>query len=250
MNTYNKPLWSAASFYTIYFFIFISSIQSPAAAQGKKKIKVNPDSLMTVSKVMVFANAGKGYSMAEATQLPDFFGKASQVYVYKNQKVTMQRPPRTIDTIMDITNVSMSQLTGLVCDPQPLPTSIKYKEVYKNQIYGLPNVRRDESLALEPYLRTVEVECKWIFNKVNERYVPTVHFKVDVFGKNSTLLHTYNTTLLPNEVKTDHMQDVHGMSYDFVKGFTRSDLDEGIPGNIVVDVYVQALSKLFPAQMQ
>ena len=217
-------------------------------AQNSVNEAINPDSLMTVSKVMVYANAGKGYTMAEAMSLPDFFGKASQSYIYKNQKITMQRPPRTIDTIMDITNVSLAEITGLVCDPQPLPTSIKYKPVYKNQIFGLPNVRRDESLMLEPYLQTAEVDCKWVFNKVADRYVPTVTMRVDIFGKNSTLINTYTTELKPEEVKTNHMKSEHGMQFDFIRGFSKSDLEEGVPGNIIVDVYTQALIKLFPAK--
>jgi hypothetical protein len=228
----------------VYFFYSFSQVQAQKAAREA----INPDSLMTVSKVMVYANAGKGYTMAEAMNLPDFFGKSSQNYIYKNQKITMQRPPRTIDTIMDITNVILAEILGLVCDPQPLPSSIKYKPIYKNQIYGLPNVRREESLKLEPYLKTAEVDCKWVFNKVGDRYIPTISLKVDIYGKNSTHIKTFSTEMKPEEVKTDHMKSEHGMQFDFVKGFSKSDLEEGVPGNIVVDVYTQALLKLFPAK--
>lgn len=231
---------------TLIFLCNIDSI-GQKAKKRKKLPDINEDSLITLSKISVFATPGKGIPLAEVLTLPPFFAEATTEYYYTRLGLTSQLPPRTIDTLSVLSDNLVADYYGFYLEPQPLPSKLKYSDLYKNTLPGLPNLRRDESLWLEKYAKKVEIECKFVFTH-NElkNFVPTVHMKIEVFGKNNVLEDKKQLVLNPEEIAYANWQEDYEVSLDLKKGFSKQDLEFGLPGNIVLDIYTQALTRLLP----
>lgn len=235
-----------------FLFLFFLSLTwfTPTFAQ-KKKAKESGENQkrIGIARIQIFASPVKGTSIAEVAKMPVFFGSKSDEYKYKKRKVVDQLPPTVGDTIRDITSDSLA-----VFLKRDLYTMSGYGDKggntlkKGNQIHDLPTENPQKMAVDTVFHEAIDIACYWTFAHSPldpSKYVPTILMKMEVYDQSGQAQPERSISLKPEEIKTSHFKEEYGVNYDFVKGISTKEIaDGGIVGNVVVDVYLQALNKL------
>lgn len=234
-----------------FLLLFLSLMGSDLVWAQKKKAKESGENQrrIGIARIQIFASAAKGTPVAEVAKMPVFFGNQSDEYRYKKKKFLDQQPPTVGDTIRDITSDSLA-----VFLKRDLYTMSGYDDKggnslrKGNQIHDLPTENPQKMAVDTIFHEAIDIACYWTFTHSPsdpERYVPTILMKMEIYDLSGQAQPEKSITLLPNEIKTSHFKNEYGVSYDFVKGISPKEIEDGgIMGNVVVDVYLQALNKL------
>lgn len=239
MNFINKAI--------LVFCIFLASASTLLAQ--KKQANLISQKRIGIARIQIFASPPKGTPIAEATRMPVFFGAKSEVYKYKKRTLLEQFPPTVGDSIRDLTSDSLA-----VYFKRDLYTMSGYGDKggnsreKRNTIHNLPTENPQKMAVDTIFHEAIDIACYWSFahSKVEpDKYIPTISLKMEIYDLSGQAQPEKQITLLPNEIVTSHFSKEYGVTYDFVKGVSPKDIqDGGIIGNVVVDVYLQALNKL------
>lgn len=203
-----------------------------------------------IARIQVNASPGWKVSLADIANnnVPVFFAENSEVIKYRKQTLRDQFPPTTGDTIQELTSDSLA-----VYFKQDLWSMSGYDDKggssreKRNSIHDLPTENPLKLVADTVFDEAVDIFCHWVFQKSDDgRFViPTIQMKMELYDRSGNPNNEKKITLLPSEIKTSHWKDAYGVSYDLVKGIPFDEIAQGgIMGNIVTDVYLQALNKL------
>lgn len=233
----------------LFSFVLWVFIYSSANAQKRRDGQSENQKRIGIARIQIFASPVKGTPIAEVSKMPLFFGEQSDVYKYKKRKVVDQMPPSVGDSIRDLTSDSLA-----VFLKRDLYTMSGYGDkggnsiAKRNMIHNLPTENPQKMAVDTVFHEAIDIACHWTFaHSPNEpeKYIPTIQMKMEFYDLSGQAQPEKSITLLPGEIKTSHFKDEYGVTYDFVKGITTKEIaDGGIVGNVVVDVYLQALNKL------
>jgi hypothetical protein len=242
-------------FLCLVLLILISTSGFDLLAQDKKvrKSAKQPRTEATeirtgIARIQIFASPAKGTGIAEIARMPLFFGPKSDLITYKKTGFSNNTPPTVGDSIKDLTSDSLA-----VFFKKDLYTMSGYGDVgtipkgKKNMIHDLPTENPQKIAVDSVFDESIDIGCYWTFIHNDEQtgYIPTVMIKMEVYDKTGQARPERSVTLLPSEVKTSHFKSNYGVDYNFIKGIKREDLEDGgIVGNVIADVYLQALNKL------
>lgn len=238
-------------FQAIFLFLVCSLLWSPIQAQKKKSdtAKAN-QKVIVIARIQVHASLAKGTPIAEVFNMPPFFGAKSEELTYRRRTFLDQLPPSTGDSIRDLTSDSMA-----VFLKQDLTTMSGYgdkggnSKEKRNFIHDLPT-ENPQKMAVDTLFNfdeAIDIGCYWTFvpDAGRTKYIPTVIMKLEIFDKSGQVKSEKSVTLSPSDIKTAHFKKNYKVEYDFVKGIPLKEIEEGgIIGNVVADVYLQALTKL------
>ena len=246
---------SIMKFQFFTFFVLSIFFVSQSFAQDTKKKKSVKEARSSVverrigvARIQIFASPAKGTPIAEISSLPLFFGPKSEEIVYKKRRASDQYPPTTGDTIRDLTSDSLA-----IYFNTDLYSMSGYGDVggksksKRNMIHDLPTENPQKMAVDTVFDEAIDIACYWTFahNADKSGYIPTVMMKMEVYDISGQARPEKTVTLNPEDIKTNHFKDQYGVSYDFVKGIKTKDIEDGgILGNVIADVYLQALNKL------
>lgn len=233
---------------TIFFFLFTLAGVHTGFSQKKRESSTNQKRI-GIARIQIFASPTKGTPIPEVAKMPLFFGEKSDQYKYKKRTFTDQMPPSVGDTIRDITSDSLA-----VFLKKDLYTMSGYGDKggnslkKRNAIHDLPTENPQKMAVDTVFHEAIDIACYWTFTHSTiepDRYIPTIIMKMEVYDISGQSQPEKTVTLLPGEIKTTHFQNEYGVNYDFIKGIKPAEIEDGgISGNVVVDVYLQALNKL------
>lgn len=247
-NTNSEEVMRINSF--LFIFILWCGVFSATLAQKRNDSKpTDGQKRIGIARIQIFASPVKGTPITEVSKMPLFFGEQSDVYKYKKRKVVDQMPPTVGDTIRDLTSDSIA-----VYLKRDLYTMSGYDDkggnslAKRNMIHDLPTENPQKMAVDTVFHEAIDISCHWTFahsTKEPDRYIPSIQIKMEIFDISGQAQPEKSASLQPSEIKTSHFKDEYGVEYDFVKGITPKEIaDGGIVGNVVVDVYLQALNKL------
>ena len=236
------------------FFLFLLSLLAvlpESQAQRKKKSEEAKAQKVTVlARIQVMASLPKGTPITEVFNSPPFFGAKSEEITYKFKVFTDQLPPTTGDSIRELTSDSL-----VLFLKQDLSEMSGYgdkggnSKEKRNHIHNLPT-ENPQKMAVDTAVNVdeaIDISCHWVFtpNEKKDRYVPSVQMKMEVYDDSGQSHSERSVALSPSEIKTSHFKKAYGVEYDFVKGIPLKEIEDGgIVGNVVTDVYLQALTRL------
>ncbi len=233
------------------FFLGLSCfyVHAQKKAGSKKKAGNTEESAeqkrIGIARIQIFASAARGISIGESAKLPSFFGDKSDFISYFKRK---GYPPTTGDTIRDFTADSLA-----IYFNQDLTTMSGYDDAgdsrprRKNYIHDLPTENAQKMAVDSIFDEAVDISCFWSFAHSSDKtsLIPTVQMKMDIFDRSGVAKSEKTVTLEPADIVTAHFKEKYGIEYDFVKGVKISEIaDGGILGNVIADVYLQALNKM------
>ena len=232
------------------FFAAVLWATSLTAGYAQKKTEAQArEKRIGIARIQIFASPAKGTPIAEVAKMPLFFGASSDEYRYKKRTILEQQPPTTGDTIRDITSDSLA-----VYLKRDLYTMSGYDDKggnsrdKRNAIHDLPTENPQKMAVDTIFDEAIDIACYWVFAQAPDnkaRYIPSILLKMEVYDRSGQAQPEKAITLPASEIKTKHFKEAYGVSYDFTKGITVDEIaDGGIAGNVVVDVYLQALNKL------
>lgn len=204
-----------------------------------------PERRIGISRIQIFASPA---SIADMATSPVFFGPKSEEITYKKRNLRDQLPPTTGDSIRDLTSDTLA-----IYFKTDLYSMTGYGDVggkargKRNFIHDLPTENPQKMAADTIFDDAIDIGCFWKFipNADKSAYIPTILMKMDVYDLSGQARSEISVTLLPADVKTSHFKEAYGIEYDFVMGIKVKDLEDGgVLGNVVADVYLQALNKL------
>jgi hypothetical protein len=234
--------------------IFLGFSCFSAFAQDNKGNKKNSETgeetagqkRIGIARIQVFASPGKGFQINEVLANPPlFFGEKSDNLIYYKRK---GYPPTTGDTIRDFTADSLAMYFK-----QDLTTMSGYDDAggnrsrRRNYIHDLPTENPQKMAVDSIFDESVDIGCFWSFSKSEDKnsLIPSVQMKMEIYDRMGQAKFEKSVMLNPSDIKTSHFKESYGVEYDFVKGVNISELsDGGILGNVIADVYLQALNKL------
>lgn len=117
----------------------------------------------------------------------------------------------------------------------------------KNAIHDLPSEDFRQYLADTLLDEAIDLSCVWYFseNKADNLFRPELQMKVSFFDVKGASRPPMEVFLKADEIQCEHFKEAFGYSYNFNKGISQKEIrDGGIAGNVVTDVYLQALKKL------
>jgi hypothetical protein len=235
----------------ISFVVLMVAILGNVNGQDKKALlEEKVMRRIGVARIQIFAAPGKGRSLADIANnnIPIFFGENSDFIKYRDQGLLNQAPPTTGDSIQELTSDSLA-----VYFKQDLWSMSGYddaggnKRGKRNMIHDLP-AENPQKLAVDSIFdEAIDIACHWTFSDTPDKtgYIVSVAMKMEIYDRSGQPQPERKITLEPQEIKTTHFKDAYGVSYDFVKGIPAKELEKGgILGNVIADVYLQALNKL------
>lgn len=238
-------------FQVVLLLLFCCLIGHGAEAQKKKKEEEKANQKVTVlARIQIHASLAKGTPIAEVFNMPVFFGARSEELTYRSRAVTDQLPPTTGDSIRELTSDSLALFLK-----QDLTEMSGYgdkggnSKEKRNAIHNLPT-ENPQKMAVDTTIKVdeaIDIACFWTFvpDEKKSKYVPTVLMKMEVYDKSGQAKSEKSVTLSSSDIKTSHFKKNYGVEYDFVKGIPIKDIEDGgIAGNVVTDVYLQALTRL------
>lgn len=231
----------------ILVLALVLSFSGLSHAQDESNKKT--DKRIGIARIQIFASPAKGTPIADIANLPLFFGSNSDFIVYqKKRKLRDQLPPTTGDSIREITSDSLA-----IYMKQSLYSMAGYGDAggnsrgKRNMIHDLPT-ENPQKVALDSIFdEAIDIGCFWTFAETPDKqgFIPSVMMKMEVYDKTGQVRPQKSITLAPSEIKTAHFKEAYGVEYDFVKGISIKVLEDGgIMGNVIADVYLQALNKL------
>jgi hypothetical protein len=217
---------------------------SPKTKGGNKESK-SFQKRIGIARIQIFASPSKNIPLSEINNLPLFFGEKSDNINYFKRK---GYPPTTGDSIRDFTADSLAIFYN-----QDLTTMSGYddaggnKKKRRNYIHDLPTENPQKMAVDSIFDESIDIACFWTFVQTPDKtaMIPSVSMKMEVYDRSGQAQPERSVSLAASEIKTSHFKDHYGIEYDFIKGIKVAELaDGGILGNVVADVYLQALNKL------
>lgn len=232
------------------FFAFVLSFGSGVYAQSGVEKSGAAVKRIGIARIQVHASPGWNVSLADIANnnVPIFFAANSEEIRYRKRTLRDQLPPTTGDTIQELTSDSLA-----VYFRQDLWSMSGYDDKggasreKRNSIHDLPTENPLKLVADSVFDEAVDISCHWVFQKSEDgkRLIPTIQMKMELFDRSGNTHPERKITLPASEIKTSHWKDAYGVSYDLVKGIPLEEIgNDGMVGNIVADVYLQALNKL------
>jgi hypothetical protein len=207
------------------------------------------DKRIGIARIQIFASPAKGTPIADIANLPLFFGSNSDFIVYhKKRKLRDQLPPTTGDSIREMTSDSLA-----IYLKQSLYSMAGYGDAggnsggKRNMIHDLPSENPQKVAVDSIFDEAIDIGCFWTFSETTDKkgFIPSVMMKMEIYDKTGRPRPEKRVMLEPSEIKTAHFKEAYGVEYDFMKGISISVLEEGgVMGNVIADVYLQALNKL------
>lgn len=245
-----SPLYFMIRFFNLSFLL--SGLLYSQIVLAQKKAEPDPKTnqkTLGIARIQIFASPAKGTSVVDVANMPLFFGAKSDELRYKNKKFLDQLPPSTGDSIRDLTSDSLA-----VFMKQDITTMSGYGDKggnskgKRNMIHDLPTENPQKMAVDGIFDEAIDIGCFWTFvatpNK--DKFIPTVMLKLEIYDKTGQAKSEKSITLSAADVSTKHFKKKYGVEYDFVKGIDKKDLEDGgIAGNVIADVYLQALTRLF-----
>jgi hypothetical protein len=231
------------------FLVFLLSISISVFGQVvKEQREARPEKRIGVARIQIFASPAKGTPIADIANLPLFFGSNSDYIKYHKKAFNSQLPPTTGDSIQEMTSDTLA-----VYFKQDMWSMSGYDDAggnsraKRNMIHDLPTENPQKLAVDSVFDEAIDIGCFWTFTETADKkaFVPTVMMKMEIYDRSGQARPEKSVTLLPHEIKTTHFRDSYGVDYDFVKGIQVKVLEDGgIMGNVIADVYLQALNKL------
>lgn len=228
----------------LVYFAFALSVS--AQTEGAKGTGV-PENRIGIARIQVFASP-KGTPISEVARLPLFFGASSEYIQYKRKNLRNQFPPTTGDTIREITSDSLA-----IFFKQDMYAFAGYDDAggntdaKRNMIHDLPT-ENPMKLAADSILdEAIDIGCFWTFTETpdRKRFIPSILMKMEIYDRKGHTRPEISVNLNPGDIRTAHFREKYGVDYDFVAGIPVETLREGgILGNVIADVYLQALNQL------
>jgi hypothetical protein len=235
----------------ISFVVLMVAILGNVAGQDKKAQSGDKaGNRIGVARIQIFAAPGKGRSLADIANnnVPVFFGENSDFIKYRAQGLLNQAPPTTGDSIQELTSDSLA-----VYFKRDLWSMSGYDDVggnsrgKRNMIHDLPT-ENPQKLAVDSIFdEAIDIACQWTFtdNADKTAYIVSVTMKMEIYDRSGQARPERKVTLEPQEIKTAHFKAAYNVDYDFAKGIPVKEVEKGgILGNVIADVYLQALNKL------
>ena len=230
-----------------FFLIFALSKNSNSQDKDDAKKSANAKRI-GIARIQIFASPAKGTPIADIANLPLFFGSNSDFIKYKKRSFNSQLPPTTGDTIREITSDIIA-----VYFQQDLWSMSGYGDAggnsrgKRNMIHDLPTENPQKVAVDSIFDEAIDIGCFWTFVETPDKmaFIPSILMKMEVYDRTGQARPEIVATLSPQEIQTKHFKDSYGVEYDFVKGIPLQVLEDGgIMGNVIADVYLQALNKL------
>jgi len=237
---------------TLLFILLLPFTVSTVSGQlFKLRKRVNEEDVerhIGIARIKVEAKPVKGTPIAEIANFPAFFGEKSDQLRYARQSIISKLPPSTGDSLREVTSDSMAvYLRQNLYDWDATGENRNSVRRKKNSIHDLPNEDYQKFLADSVLDEAIDISCYWYFieNKSEQTFQPEVHMKASFFDKVGASRPPIETTLSAQDLQTAHFKEAYGYALNLNKGISSKEIENGgIAGNIVADVYLQALKKL------
>lgn len=240
-------------FLSLFLFFGFSTIQISAqvrkTSKSNKKAQEEANSKrIGVARIQIFASPARHTAISDIANMPLFFGTSSDELKYKKTKLLRQLPPTVGDSIRDFTADSFA-----VFFKQDIYTMSGYDDAggnskgKRNMIHDLPTENPQKLAVDSVFDEAIDLGCYWTFALSDDKksYIPTILLKMEIYDRSGQARPEKAVTLEAKDIKTSHFKSEYGVSYDFVKGLKSAEIEDGgIVGNVVADVYLQALNKL------
>lgn len=237
--------------YLISFFLLLFIVSGSQAQLFRLRKKVNEEDVerrVGIARIKLEARPPKGTSIADIASFPEFFGERSGQIKYQKQSLIRKLPPTTGDSLREVTSDSLAlYLRQNLYDWDATGENRESVRKKKNNIHDLPNEDFQKYLSDSLLDEAIDIACLWYFSedKSSGLFRPEVQMKVSFFDKNGPSRPAMEAVLAASDMQCAHFYEAYGTGYDFSKGITSKEAGEGgIAGNVVVDVYLQALKKL------
>lgn len=225
----------------IALFFFLSSL---SFAQDFK--------VTGISKISVYATFAKGTPANQIFEMPELITPDALKFETKEKKKLFKtQPPRSIDTILDLTENLFSQYLKHNLQDQELPGDIYLYEATKNKLPGLPNIKTNLILGEKADGKggldeAIEVDCNWSIAVIDGKWFkPTLYFKAELYENANAPVWKRELTIPSEELDYTVMKEFFKVTIDPSKGFSKDFVKKnGIPGNMLVDAYHKGLERL------
>lgn len=232
------------------FLLLFFALESQAQVFRLRK-KLNEEDVerrVGIARIRLEAKPVKGTPIADVANFPEFFGDRSNQVRYPRQTLISKLPPTTGDSLREVTSDSLALfLRQNLYDYDVSGDNREAVRRKKNSIHDLPNEDYQKFLSDSTLDEAVDISCLWIFseNKEQQLFKPEIQMKAAFYDKKGASRPALELVMPAGEIQCAHFNEAYGSSYDFGKGIPRNSIEEGgIAGNVVVDVYLQALKKL------
>jgi hypothetical protein len=255
-----NPFFLIATFYfftlmqtrfTLPLFLFLVFCFDSQAQIFRLRKKVNEEDVerrVGIARIKIEARPPKGTAIADVANFPEFFGERSNLVRYQKQNLISKLPPTTGDSLREVTSDSLALfLLQNLYDWDVSGDNRQEVRRKKNSIHDLPNEDYQKFLNDSTLDEAVDISCFWVFTEMKDQklFKPEIQMKATFFDKKGASRPPLEVVMEPNEIQCAHFNETYGNSYDFNKGIPLNAVEEGgIAGNVVVDVYLQALKKL------
>jgi hypothetical protein len=236
--------------HTLYWFFILAFfnvdfIQAQDEKKGAKQEK--QERRIGIARIQILASAAKGTPIADIANMPPCFGEKSDFIVYK-KKGRNQIPPTTGDTIREITSDSIAvYLKKDLYSMSGYGDAGNTKRGKRNMIHDLPTDDPQKLAVDSTFDESIDIMCFWTFAETVDKksFIPSVSIKMDIYDRTGQVASTKSVNLPVAEIKSSHFREAYDVNYDFAAGIPVSELAQGgVLGNVIADVYLQALNKL------
>jgi hypothetical protein len=234
----------------LFFLLFsmFSTLEAQIFRLRKRISEEDVERKIGVAKIVVEAKPVKGTPISDIANFPEFFGEKSNQIKYQRQSLIGKLPPTAGDSLRELTSDSMAvYLRQNLYDWDITGENRDLVRRKKNSIHDLPNENYQKYLTDSLLDEAVDLSCTWFFteDKTSSLFRPEIQIKVNFYDRKGACRPGLETILKPEEIVCLHFNEAYGITYDFKKGISRKDIEGGgIAGNVVTDVYLQALKKL------
>lgn|GEM_PF-6179876 len=236
---------------TLILFLLLGTCLENQAQIFRLRKRVNEEDVerrVGIARIKLEAKPPKGTAIADIASFPAFFGEKSDEIRYQRQSIISKLPPTTGDSLREVTSDSLAMfLRQNLYDWDVSGDNRDAVRRKKNSIHGLPNEDYQKFLADSTLDEAVDISCLWVFteNKEQQLFKPEIQMKAAFYDNKGPSRPPLELVMGAVDIQCAHFNEAYGYTYDFGKGIPRTAIEDGgIAGNVVVDVYLQALKKL------
>ncbi len=237
--------------HTLLFILLFFIVAESSAQLFRIRKRISEEDVerkVGVARIVVEAKPAKGTPIADIANFPEFFGEKSNQLKYQRQSIIKKLPPTTGDSLREVTSDSMAvYLRQNLYDWDITGEGRQIVRTKKNSIHDLPSEDFKQYLADTLLDEAIDLSCIWYFteNKADNLFKPELQMKMQFYDLKGASRPPVEAVLKADEIQCAHFKDAYGYSYNFNKGISLKEFrDGGIAGNVVTDVYLQALKKL------
>lgn len=232
----------------LLLFSMFSTLDAQIFRLRKRLSEEDVERKIGVAKIVVEAKPVKGTPISDIANFPEFFGERSNLIKYPRQSLIGKLPPTAGDSLREVTSDSMAvYLRQNLYDWDITGENREVVRRKKNSIHDLPNENYQKYLTDTLLNEAVDLSCIWYFveDKGTGLFRPEINMKASFYDLKGACRPGLEIILKPEDIVCAHFNEAYGYTYDFKKGISRKDIEGGgIAGNVVTDVYLQALKKL------